>query len=106
MAVSQHDIQCAALLFEPPLTTSAQRRNIYLFTSSGILLAGITYSKKNGLLIPPTLSVTNRPESREGSSALQQSISELTREVLIGRVVEQLHGRAPECQDQVRRRTE
>lgn len=89
MLLSQPDIQSAALSFEPPMTKWAKSRKIYLSTRTGVLLAGIKYSMKTGVSVPAVLKVTNRPEYGEGSQALQQPISDLTREVLGDRVRDQ-----------------
>lgn len=106
MLLSQHDIQSAELSFDPPMTKRAKTRKVYLSTHTGVLLAGIKCSQKSGVNVPAVLKVTNRPEYGEGSQALEQPVSELTREVLAGRIREKLAEGVPLWPSQDRRRIE
>ena len=90
MILSQHDIESADISFDPPMTKMAKSRKVYLSTASGVLLAGIKYSKAKGWTVPKVLTVINKPEYGEGAEPLEQAISDLTREVLRGRAQEAL----------------
>lgn len=90
MLLSQDDIQSADLCFEPPMTKMAANRKVHLITARGAILEGIKYSKKNGLSIPDILLVKNKPELLDGSRALEQLISSMTRDVLAIRIGEEL----------------
>lgn len=106
MVLSQHDLQSADLSFQPPLTKGAKSRKIFLSTCTGVLLAGIKYSSKGGVIVPSTLKVTNRPEYGEGAKMLQQPLSDLTREVLRNRIRGHLNDGIPLWPGQRRRQTE
>lgn len=91
MLLSQHDIQSADLSFEPPLTKRAVNRKVFLIAKRGSILEGIKSSKKKGLTIPNILHVKNKPELLGDSPALEQPISDMTREVLVMRIREELN---------------
>lgn len=86
MLLSQQDLQSASLHFDPPLTKRAANRRIFLMAAKGAILEGITYNRKKGLTIPTVLLFQNRPEWQEGSAAVQQPVSDLSREVLASRI--------------------
>lgn len=88
------------------VTKAAKNRKIFLSTATGVLLAGIKYSKKTGLHVPAILKVMNRSEYGEDSQALQQPIGDLTREVLADRVREKLKAGVPLWPNEQRRRAD
>lgn len=88
--LSRHDIQSADLSFDPPLSKMAKTRQVFLIASQGAIIAGIKYTKKNGLVIPPILHITNRPESASSSKGIEQPIDQTTRETLAARIHEKL----------------
>jgi len=95
MLLSQDDIQSADLFFDPPMTKMAANRKVHLIAARGAILEGIKYSKKTGLLIPDILLVKNKPELLEGSLALEQLVSSMTRDVLAVRIGEELRKGVP-----------
>jgi hypothetical protein len=95
MLLSQDDIQSADLFFDPPMTKMAANRKIQLIAARGAILEGIKYSKKKGLSIPDILLVKNKIEILDGSPALEQLISPMTRDVLAIRIREELSKGVP-----------
>lgn len=95
MLLSQDDIQSADLFFDPPMTKMAANRTIQLIAARGAILEGIKYSKKKGLSIPDILLVKNKTEILDGSPALEQLISPMTRDVLAIRIREELSKGVP-----------
>jgi hypothetical protein len=95
MLLSQDDIQSADLFFDPPMTKMAANRKVHLIAARGAILEGIKYSKKKGLLIPNILLVKNKPELLDGSLALEQLVSSMTRDVLAIRIGEELRKGVP-----------
>ena len=95
MLLSQDDIQSADLYFNPPMTRMATNREIHLFAARGAILEGIKYSKKKGLFIPDILKVKNMTELPDGSPALEQLVSPMTRDVLVIRIGEELSKGVP-----------
>ncbi len=96
MILSRHDIQSADLSFQPPLTKMAANRKIFLIAAQGALLEGITYSKrKGGVILPAVLRITNRPELGGGPKGIEQPIDDMTRDVLLTRIREELNKGVP-----------
>lgn len=96
MMLSRHDIQNAALSFEPSLTKMAANRKIFLIAAQGAILEGITYSKrKGGVILPTVLRITNRPELGGCPKGIEQPIDDTTREVLLVRIREKLNEGVP-----------
>ena len=95
MLLSQDDIQSADLFFDPPMTRMAANRKVHLIAARGAVLEGIKYSKLKGLSIPDILLVNNKTETQDGSSALEQLISPITRDVLAIRIREELSKGVP-----------
>ena len=95
MLLSQDDIQSAHLYFNPPMTKMAANREIHLIAARGAILEGIKYSKKKGLSIPDILLVKNKAELPDGSPALEQLVSPMTRDVLAIRIGEELSKGVP-----------
>lgn len=93
--LSQTDLQYADLSFEPPIVKMAANRKVLLISSRGLILEGITYSKKKGLKIPDVLEARNKPELNGDSPAVEQLVSAMTREILTIRINEQLSGGTP-----------
>ena len=96
MMLSRHDIQNAGLSFEPSLTKMAANRKIFLIAAQGAILEGITYSKrKGGVIVPMILRITNRTELGGGPKCIEQPIDDMTREVLLTRIREELNKGVP-----------